>query len=254
MPYFAIALYNHMYNYVSLNNLTDLTAPIDISVFNDTGVAAGFAIPMSPWASIGVKSRVFLRTGADTQFTGMDLLNALGVGAAANVNNAVFTQLMAYSGMGLGIAVDAGVMASVPLGKGYPRWTLAATMNDIGATTFRPISGNTPPRVGTTVHFGSALEYDLGNKKAFNIAADYRDFLSTENLIKKINVGLEYRGKYWGIRAGFSQGYPTGGFSIEFPPHTRLHFATNSVELGSGLWQIEQRHYTVQVVIGFNPN
>jgi hypothetical protein len=256
MPYFAIALYNQLNSFVQLNNLLALSGSVDLYTFNDLGVAMGFAIPMSQYVSVGATTRVFSRTGVDSRITTLDLLAQTGAPTEAALMAAAYSEIMSIAGVGLGLAVDAGMMASIPLPKGYPRWTLAAVVNDINGTYFRALPSYTAPtRVNPTLHVGTALEYEMGKRKGhINLALDYRNCFENTIVAKQLNFGVEYKHPYFGIRAGFSQGYPTAGLSLEFPPHTRIHFATYAVELGASMWTQFQRWYLLQFVIGFNPN
>ncbi len=255
MPFFSMALFSHANAYIEMNNLDSLDAAVDLFAFNDIGLAAAFAVPLGPYFSIGATTRLFQRTGVDTSLTALDLITELGVPSVNDVLPAVYQRVFELMGFGLGVGVDIGAMASVPLPAGYPRWTFAATMQDVGNTTFRTLSGTTPPPVASTVHFGTALEYQLGmSKRAFNLAFDFRNAFDNAPLIKKLNLGAELKMGFFSLRAGMSQGYPTGGFSLEFPPHTRLHLSTHAIELGSRLWERHQRQFLAQLVIGFNPN
>ena len=69
--------------------------------------------------------------------------------------SAAFTQLASRAGVGFALALDVGGMITVPLPKGYPKWTLAAVVNDLGQTTFRAYNGmRLPERVNQAIHFG----------------------------------------------------------------------------------------------------
>lgn len=255
MPFFSFAIFDHMNAFVEMNNLTAPTDQVDIYAFNDLGFAGAFAVPLGPYVSIGSTVRLFQRTSLDATFTVMDLLNEFGGGVTeADILAAAYDYMADLAGAGLGVAVDLGAMASVPLPRGYPRWTFAAVMNDVGMTSFMPLGDRAPTPVPPTVHFGTALEYDMPYKKSsFNLAFDFRNAFDNINLIKKLNFGVEYKNKFMGIRAGWSQGYISGGFSLEFPPHTRLHFSTYGVELGNSMFEKFQRLYLLQFIIGFNP-
>jgi hypothetical protein len=256
MPYFSVALYNHFNSFIELSNLETLSGSVDLYTFNDTGVAAGFGIPVLPSVSIGATTRVFGRTGIDSKITTLDLLAKTGALTQEALMQAAFSEILEIAGVGWGVGVDLGIMGSIPLAKGYPRWTLAAVLNDALGTYFRTLPGYTAPTtVNPTLHLGTALEYDLGKRKGkFNLALDYRNCFESTLLIKQLNLGVEYRHPRFGLRAGFSQGYPTAGVSLEFPPHTRVHLATYGVELGASNWSIFQRWFMLQFIIGFNPN
>lgn len=256
MPYFSMALFNQANAFMEMSDIDNLNANVDIYAFNDIGLAMGFGVPLGPYFSIGATGRVFHRTGVDTTLTALDLITELGLPSTDDFMAAAFDHVMELTGAGLGIGVDVGMMASVPLPAGYPRWTLAAVINDLGTTSFRPIGlSSGPPPVPMTFHFGTALEYELGMRRGnVNVAFDFRNAFDNATLIKKLNLGVEYKHRFFALRGGVSQGYPSGGISFQFPPHTRIHFSTYGAELGAGLWQSPQRFYMLQFVVGFNPN
>ncbi len=256
MPYFSMALFNQANAFLEMSDIDNLNANVDIYAFNDIGLALGFGVPLGPYVSVGATGRVFHRTGVDATLTALDLITQLGLPSTNDFMAAAFDHVVELAGAGLGIGIDLGVMASVPLPAGYPRWTLAAVANDVGTTSFRPIGLESgPPSVPMTVHFGTALEYELGMRRGhLNLAFDFRNAFDSASLIKKTNLGIEYKHRYFALRGGLSQGYPSGGISFQFPPHTRIHFSTYGAELGAGLWQRAQRFYMLQFAIGFNPN
>lgn len=256
MPYFGFTFFNHFTSYNEMNDLQSLNAQVDLYAINDLGLAGAVGIPLGPYVSIGATGRAFQRTGVDTSLTAQDLIDGLGIPTMEDLMDALYENIFNRSGAGLGLAVDLGAMVSVPLPAGYPRWTLAATMNDVGRTTFRPIgSTNAPNSVPTTFNFGTALEFGHDGKgRQINLAFDFRHAFDDMNVIKKLHFGAEYRYKFFSVRGGLSNGYVTAGASIEFPPHTRIHFATYASELGATLWEKHQRWYMLQLVIGFNPN
>ncbi len=255
-PYFSMAFFEQANAFLEMSDIDNLNANVDIYAFNDIGLAMGFGIPLGPYFSVGATVRGFHRTGVDTTLTALDLITDLGLPSTDDFMSAAFDHVIELTGSGLGIGVDVGMMATVPLPASYPKWTLAATINDIGSTTFRPIGLTSgPPAVPMTFNFGTALDYSLGMRRGnVNIAFDFRNAFDSATLIKKLNFGVEYKHPYFALRGGLSQGYPCGGFSLQFPPHTRIHFSTYGAELGAGLWQRPQRFYMVQFVVGFNPN
>ncbi|MBY0369729.1 hypothetical protein K2X33_03520 [bacterium] len=256
MPYLQFTFFNHFNAYIEMNNMQSLSANVDVYTFNDIGFAGAVGVPLGPYVSLGATGRAFQRSGIDTTLTAQDLLNGLGIPTPQALMAALYQNLSSRSGMGLGIAVDLGAMIRVPLPAGYPRWTLAATATDVGRTEFHQLgSANKPVGVPTVYNFGTAVEYGFDkNQQQLNFAFDFRHAFDNINVIQKLNLGIEYRYKFFAIRGGVTHGYLTGGFSLEFPPHTRLHLATYASEMGSGLWQKTQRWYLLQLVIGFNPN
>jgi hypothetical protein len=259
MKYFSFSFFSHATSFTKLSNLTDLNARIDLYTFNDMGAATGFGFPLGPYFSLGMTARAFVRTGVDSVITGAQLLNSLGLGMGVpdqnTVLSAAFTQMAQLAGVGYGLGLDFGLMAQVPLPPGYPKWTFAAVVDDLGKTTFRSYNGMpAPSRVDETVHVGTAVQYDFGRKGQINLAADYRNLLQNYGIMRSLNIGVEYRHPWFAVRGGLSQGYPTGGFSMEFPPSTRVHLSTFAVELGQNLWENQYRVFMFQLAIGFNPS
>jgi hypothetical protein len=260
MQYFSFSIFSHATSFTKLSNLSNLNAKIDLYSFNDIGAAVGFAVPMGPYFSAGVTGRFFNRTGVDAYITGAQLLSSLGLPLAQpsqdQILGAAYQQLSRMVGVGFGLAIDVGVMGTVPLPKGYPKVTFAAVMDDVGKTTFRGYNGiAAPARVDESLHLGSAVQYDFGKKGQINLAFDYRNLLQGYGgILRNACMGVEYRHPYFSVRGGLSQGYPTAGLSVEFPPSTRIHLSTFAVELGQNLWENQYRVFMFQFAIGFNPS
>lgn len=263
MPCFGIQIFDNMHGFYDLQNLSNLNASVDVDSKNDIGIAAGLALPMSPYFSIGATARAFERIGADMHLTAQDLINDLGI-TATDLSKAVFTEIQKKAGTGYALGVDVGSMLTLPLPKDYPTIRFAAVAEDVGETTFHALgSKNAPQSVPMSYHFGASVKYDLStvsrrggsSNTYFLLAADWRHAFdpNISSYVKTIHVGAEYHINPISLRLGLYEGYPSAGFSLEFPPHTRLIFTTYEPELGSSLWERGQRWYLLQLVIGFKP-
>jgi long-subunit fatty acid transport protein len=251
-PYFGISIYNHSFGYFDMQSLQGST--VDVFAYNDLGVALGFGIPLSQYFSFGVGLKAVSRTGMDINMTPAQLIADLG-SSALQINNNVYEALKKYMGVGYGFPLSGGVLITLPqITKSAPTIRLAATVEDIGTTTFTKISGaNSPTPIRMTYNFGSALQYTLNKDLNLNVTLDLRHQFESLPFVKTFHLGTELRHRFFAIRGGVYQGYPTYGASIEFPPHTRLHFSSYAVELGNKLWERGERWYQVQLVIGFSP-
>ncbi len=256
MPYFSFSLYENLQGFFDLGNLNslDLTKEIQAVGYNDLGLIAGIAIPFSNYFSLGVSARAFQRTGMDTNVTVGDF--ASSATSQQEITSNIYDYLKNMAGAGAAVGVNAGALIKVPLaGKDAPTWKLAATVEDIGNTTFTKLAGklNAPPSIRQTINFGTAMNWKKSKTFTWNNEIDYRDFMDNSAVFRHIHFGSEFRWNWIGIRGGVSQGYYTAGISLETPPHTRIHFSTYGVEVGNGAKEREQRWYLVQLIIGFNP-
>lgn len=261
IPYFGISVFENLNGYFNLRAIKDFDimnpatyqSKIDVYAFNDIGINAGIGIPMGEVLAIGASVRAFQRTSIDASIGAQDLLASLSL-TQPDFMQAAYTSLKGMQGIGLGLGLNLGALVTVPLPKDYPTWTIAATAEDVGRTSFRPLGSMRAPKgVDSTYHFGTALKYNFGRDRHLTLALDYRNAFEKLPITKQLYLGTEYRFKYVGLRGGLHQGYLSGGFSLEFPPHTRLHLSTYASETGDGLWKSNQRWYLMQFIIGFNP-
>jgi len=249
--YFGFAVSHYLNTFFDLQELTART--IDVVATNDLTLTMGVGIPLGPLVSIGASARLIQRTGIDALIDTQSLLNDIGL-SLAEAQSSIYTNLIdRYSGVGVGLGFNLGTIIKVPTSSKNPELRIAGTVEDFGGTSFRAIGSSGPPSIPMTVNLGLALTYDLAKNYTFTLAADGRDLFKNQLYTKTIHLGAEWRGPIFGLRTGISEGYPTFGFSLETPPHTRIHFSTHAAELGSSLWERSIRFYTVQLIIGFNP-
>jgi hypothetical protein len=253
LPYFAVQFFDNLHSFFDLQNLSPTGGTVDVDSFNDIGVAMGAAIPMGPYVSVGATLRAFEHIGVDVDETGPQLLSSLNA-IPTDVTSAVYTELQKLAASGWGLGVDLGTMVKLPTPRDYPTIRLAAVMEDVGETTFHALgTSSAPPPIPTTYHFGTSIKYDLPHNSYFLMAMDVRHAFEDLPFVKTFHVGAEYQFFPFSFRLGLYEGYPSAGFSLLFPPHTRVIFSTYEPELGDGLWQNGQRVYLLQLVIGFNP-
>jgi hypothetical protein len=229
-----------------------LNSSVQIKFENDIGLIGATALPLGPYASIGLSVRAFQRSAVDTKLTATDFITGLGMTQSEILSN-IFQNVMSRAGMGLALGANVGLLLRVPMPAGYPEIRFAAVAEDLGATRFLALGTyGAPPSLPTKYHFGSAAMYRWGSH-GLNLALDLRQNFSDLYLLHQTHLGAEYRYRAISLRAGMYQGYWTAGASLEFPPHTRLHFSTYAVETGERMWQDGVRFYLMQLVIGFNP-
>lgn len=253
-PRFGFALFQDAKGFFDVSSAT--TNGIDIYAHNDIGIISGIGVPLGDFFSVGVSGKVFQRTGVDFQYnpatitSDSDLMNAIQSGE-------LYTLLKDLANTGWGIALNAGIIARIPLqnnDKNGPKLHVSAVAENIGNTTFKPLGSiSAPPSIKQSYTLGMAYSVPLSKNWVWNTTADVKHVLESLPFVKQFHFGTEFRHNIFGLRAGVSQGYPTLGFSLEFPPHTRLHFSTYAKELGSKLNERNHRWYLMQLVIGFNP-
>ncbi|NBV49987.1 hypothetical protein EBR78_02060 [bacterium] len=251
-PYFGLAIFDQAFGSFDLQNLQG--DRVDVFGFNDLGIAVGFGIPFSDYFSFGFGIRAVQRSSIDIDKPTSQLISELGLDALT-INSNPWNALKNYLGVGYAFPIQLGVLFRLPqVTKQSPIIRLAATVEDLGNTRFTRVSGaSAPSTILASYNFGASLQYGLGKDTVLNITSDLRNQFRSLPLFKTFHLGTELRHKIAAIRGGIHQGYPTFGASLEFPPQTRIHFSTFSMELGDNLWQKEQRWYQIQLVIGFNP-
>lgn len=254
MPYFGFGIYDQVTSYTDLNNLSSLDATVDLFTANDIVATAGFGIPATKYFSVGFAVKAIQRSAVDGTLTGQNLIDQAGT-TQGDFLAAVHNSLDNLQSIGWAVGLNVGVLGEIPLATKSPRVRLAATIEDVGQTTFQSFgsSTNKPPPLKPSYNFGSAFTYTLAKDLVWNFTADLRNTFDSINFAKIFHFGTEIRHKRFGIRAGIYQGYLSYGASLEFPSHTRLHFASVETELGDGFRQRGFRSYLLQLQIGFNP-
>ncbi|MBI1860150.1 MAG: hypothetical protein HYR96_04435 [Deltaproteobacteria bacterium] len=260
-PYFTFGLFEQINSFtdvgtVSTNDILNITAPsVDIFTFNDLGAIAGLGFPFGPYLNFGASVRFFSRTGINSSISPNDLLASLNLTDPTQFNSAVFTFLRNLLRTGYAIGLNVGFLGEVPLPRGYPKWTVAAAAEDVGVTTFRGLTAGilAPEPIISTYSAGTALQYTLTKHTVLNIALDLRNLLEDHPDFKLVHFGAEVRHKFFALRGGVSMGHLTYGASLEFPPHTRIHFSSYAIELANNLLERQQRYYMMQFIVGMNP-
>ncbi len=254
-PHFGVSLFSQTRGYFDLSDLEN--SGLQAHAFHDQGLIAGGAVSLNDYLSLGISVRAFYRASVELDLTAQEIIDQYGLDALNLVDN-IYQELSNRAGHGYGFGLNAGLRIKVPIkssGKTGPSLFLAATAEDIGNTTFRAMGDSLAPTpIQQSLNFGSALIYPFSKRWQWSFTADVRRVLEPTDVIKLLHLGTELKHSVFGIRAGANQGYLAYGFSIEFPPHTRLHFSSYGVELGNKRWEKEQRWYLLQLNIGFNPN
>jgi hypothetical protein len=255
MPHFGISLFSQTQGLFDLSDI--IHTGLQAHSFHDQGAIAGAAFSLTDFLSFGFSLRAFYRSGIDFSLTAQDVIDKYGANANTLLDN-IYQELSNEAGQGYAFGLNAGVRIQVPLkskGPSSPKLFLAATAEDIGNTTFHALDGHAVPvTLKQQFNFGGALIYPFAKNWSWNLAADMRNALEPTDFVRLFHIGTEIRQSNFGLRVGANQGYLTYGFSLEFPPHTRLHFSSYGIELGNKRWEKEQRLYLLQLNIGFNPN
>lgn len=258
--YFGLSLYNNTFGFFDTKNVDILgyTVPsADVYAFNDTGLIAGFGIPVTPYFSFGASARLMMRTAIDANLSAQELVSQLGLSSIEEFESAIYNSLKRLAGNGYGIGLNMGTMLKIPLtsGKDSTMLHLAGVVEDVGQTGFTSLTTTlpAPPPIRTNYIAGAAILWPYTKNSRITFSAELRHLELPVGLNKKAHMGLEFKHKYYGLRIGFEQGYPTAGLSWELLPHTRVHFATYGKELGDSFRERSQRWYMLQLVIGFRP-
>jgi hypothetical protein len=251
-PYFGLSVYSQGFGLFELNSLQG--SNVDVFAYNDLGVALAFGFPFSDYFSFGFGIRAVQRSSIEVNKTVGDLVAELGMDSST-ITSDPWNALQKYTGVGYGFPINMGVLLTLPqVTKSSPLIRFAATVENMGGTSFHKLRGTSAPsHLDASYHFGSLLQYSLNKESMLNITTDVRDQFRGILFLKTLHLGTEFRHKYFGLRAGVSEGYTTYGLSLEFPPHTKIHFSSYAKELGEGLWEKEERFYQVQLIVGFNP-
>jgi len=255
MPHFGISLFSQTHGFFDLSDVTQ--AGLEAHSYHDQGAIMGGAFSLTDFLSFGFSLRAFYRAGFDFSLSAQEIIDKYGTNANSLLDN-IYQELSNEAGHGYAFGLNAGLRIQVPLkskGPSSPKLFLAGTVEDIGNTTFKSVDEHAvPTTLKQQFNFGGALIYPFAKNWSWNFAADVRHAFEPTDFVRLFHVGTELRQSNLGLRVGANQGYLTYGFSVEFPPHTRLHFSSYGIELGNKRWEKEQRLYLLQLNIGFNPN
>jgi hypothetical protein len=238
MKGFAIGAYDFLN--LSLNLSNPAYPNLNFNITNDIGFIAGTAVSLLPddIFRIGFVAKRITRYGARLP---------IGPSILATLNNSQLQAMVNNYGTGYGL--DAGVLIELPVAS---RPTFSFVWHDIGQTRILPISGTSAPPpmennavAGFAMNFKSAL-VDIRPAIEFRHAN-----LGSEQLGKRLHMGLEIQLPGLALRGGANQGYYTAGFGLNMN-YLKIEAATYGVELNTYPGQLEDRRYILQVTLDFN--
>ena len=233
---FALGAYGVLDGSFAVNN--PVYPNIDSTYNLDYGFVAGAGFDLVPsFFNIGFQARRVRRQGGNIP---------IGVSTIATLNSQAIQDQLNRSGVGY--AFDWGATLTFP---GSLKPTVAFTWRDMGDTSFEPTAGASAPGPIKQEHIvGLGLSYE---SLLMNIrpTIDYRYLNdSSQQLGKKVNMGIEFSWPVIDIRGGFQQGYLSYGASFDLWIF-RVDAASYGVELGEYPGQLEDRRYMVQFSFEF---
>lgn len=232
--------------YTSNNAGIFLTNPanptMNLNYFSDMGITLGVGFDLVPKIiHFGLGARRVTRTGTTLP---------IGPSVLAELDVDSLTAELRRKGVGYGF--DVGTIITIP-GPVSP--SLSFVYKNIGSIQFSHDEGaGAPPPIAGEMVIGGSLLIDtpiISIRPAF----DYKHAgNSSEQLGKKLHVGLEIDLPLIDLRAGFHQGYYTAGVGLGLGILS-FDVATYGVELGEYPGQHEDRRYMAQVTfeLGFDP-
>jgi hypothetical protein len=240
-PHFGVGVYDSGRSYIELKN--PALPEFNINVINDMGFIIGTAFPIGPKAYMGLTGKKIIRAG-----------NYGSYGISKFLDGSTSAQIepdMNRKGSGYGADIGFVLTLPVPLNP-----TFSGVWKDIGYTAFNKEEGYlAPPRIKDERILGVSAGFDLGVLD-MTAAVDYKHINeNTENIGKKIHMGLEIGLPLIDIRGGFNQGYYSLGASLDLWI-LRFDLAYYGVELGEYPGQDEDRRIEAQIIFdfGFDPN
>ena len=219
---------------VSLNN--PAYPNLNLKVLADYGGQVGFGVPLIPKILyFGVSAKFLKRAGADVP---------IGISTIATLSDTQLRNQVANSGTGYGS--DMGLTATLP-GPIAP--TLAFAWKNMGNTAFTQDAGlRAPNKLEQEMTTGASLTLDAYVLKV-RPAIEFKHMNDeTEQLGKKIHMGMELDLPIISLRGGFNQGYMTYGAGVDLG-WVRVDAASYGVEMGVYPGQDESRRFAVQAVI-----
>lgn len=209
----------------------------------DYAEGGGIAVPIVPhFFSIGVAVQHITRYGSTVP---------IGPGTLVNLNSTSIQNSLYSNGYGWG--VSSGVLFHLH-GVLNPRFSFVET--NIGDTSFiSTSSAGAPSRIPQETIAGAGLDYE-SELLSIRSAIDFKHLeMASEQLGKKVHIGIEFAFPMLSFRGGFYQGYYTLGAGVNLG-WFRVDAATYGVEMGAYPGQDEDRRYAVQarVQLSFDPD
>ena len=211
---------------------------IDLRYTNDYGFTFGASDDILPSVSIGASFSYIKRTGAVFP-VGVSTLGTLSVQDLKNqLNNS-----------GSGYNGSIGVLAAFPT-PARPRGSLV--FKNFGSTYFTRETGTKSlGSLNSEIDLGLAFDIPFPPVGKITPTVEYKYFnLTSEQLGKKIHLGVELDLTLLQFRAGFNQGYYTAGVGLNLK-FLKFNAATYGVELGEYPGQLEDRRYVASVTMEF---
>ena len=254
--YLGFSLFNNFQSSSDLFDIQSINATVDIWAFNDTGAIGAMGLPIGDYISVGGSARGFVRGSIDSHLSALELLNQVGA-TPDNFTSTITKSLTKAIGAGYALGFNAGILLRVPLKVDSPKVVFGATYNDIGMTSFRGLSGvNKPKPIPPSLNFGTAWTYKLNPNSTITYAIDTLRWFEKKYTLpihERIRAGVEFKYRKFSLRTGTEHGYWSWGFGWFPAPHTKIMFGSYAVELGEYRYTENQRHYQLQIAIGFNP-
>ncbi len=204
-----------------------------INAINDVGYIGGLGVPLGPFMQVGFALKYIKRTGTRTTYRASSL---------ADLDKDVIVNDVTKWGTGYG--ADAGLNFTVPLPLITP--TLAVAWKNIGEIKFNSddLTQEMPSEEGDLT-LGVGVLFDTPILSVAP-AVDFRYLNRSDlQLTRKINFGVEVELPILSVRAGFREGYYTGGVGVDLGLF-KVDAATYGVELGDYPGQIEDRRYVAE--------
>lgn len=238
-PHFGAGVFGNSDTLLSVSNPP--YPQLNLQSYSDYGGVVGLGFePVPSIVKFGLDTKYIMRTGTESIFTA-DQLATLTSDQISNALNS----------SGTGYAVDTGLLVTIP---SPIRPTLSFVWKNMGCTAFTKTAGPTaPPPIQDEMVIGAALEI-TAPLISISPAIDYK-YVNRADIQfgKKISLGIEVSLPLLVFRAGFNQGYYTGGVGVDLGI-IKVDAATYAEELGEFPGQIEDRRYIAQATfeVGFD--
>lgn len=207
---------------------------LEITMISDYAAQVGAGYKISDNVSVGMSLKRIVRTGGTGDF---------GAGTLADFDtDAILDSLQST---GVGFSADIGVAAKIPDKAFNPVFSLA--WRDAGGVKFNRTRGDVdPPRLVDNLVLGMSFSEEVP-LMGINGGLEFRHLnLASEQLGKKIHMGLEINLAMLDVRAGFYQGYTTygAGFDIWL---FQIDLASYTAETGAYAGQTPSSRYQLSI-------
>ena len=266
-PNFGISIFSQTQAFFDLSDV--MNRGLSAFATHDQGIIVGggltpFDSPSFGKMSVGLSVKSFVRSSLSVEQSTQELIDQYGLSGIQDYLDNLYDNLNKKTEYGYAFGVNLGAKYQTQLKTKRalkPTLSGALTIDNFAHAQFGKLQDgkNVPTPLRMDISLGTALSVPLTPSWVFNMTGDFKNIFGRRGVSKNrkvewLHLGAELKHSIFGVRCGINDGYLSYGFSLEFPPHTKIHFSSYKGEVARTSYENSLRVYLLQLAIGFNPN